>query len=712
MTGNVDERLGRAARAWVERVRPRARGVVLAFLAATAGCLVYASGHLGLNSDEMALFREDVPFLKLREDFRRAFPKLVDPIVVMIDGDTLDLVEDAADRLASRLRQQPKLFVAVYQPGSGAFFEEHGLLYLTSDALEDLADRLAGAQPFLAELSRDPSLRGFLGLLGEASRAAGSGDLDPESLADVLERTGRAFEAQLDGSRYQLSWAEVMLGASYTGTDPRHFLLVQPVLDFEELAPAERSLVALRRASSELELDGTRGVRARMTGTWPLSSEEAHHVRSQSTLAGVAAFFLVAAVLVRGLRSLRLVVASLLTLLVGLALTAGFAAAAIGHLNLISVTFAVLFIGLSIDFAIHFCIHYDEIRRRREPGAALGDAAQDVGGSLAICAVTTAIGFYAFVPTDYRGVAELGLIAGTGMLISLLTNLTLLPALLVLMTSGSRPAAGPRATRGTWLVSLPVRHAGAVCALTAVLAFAAALLLPRWHFDPSPLRLRDPGTESVQTFNDLLADGKAFPWNLEVLAADRAAADAVAARLAALDAVDYTVTLSDLVPADQEEKLAILGDAALLLGPALTPRAQRARPMLAEQLAALAELERGLGELEPDAVPPELRRAAERLRAALAAFRVHRLRDPAAAGPALEAVEASLLASLDERLRLLRRALATGPVGFDDLPPELLETMIAADGRFRVQIYPREDLNDNAALTRYVRQIQSLAPDA
>ena len=102
----------------------------------TAAGLAWAGGHLGLNNDEMALFEPDVPFLKLRDDFRSAFPNLIDPIVVVVDGGAPASVAESTRALAATLRAQPELFVAVYDPGASDFFERNGLMYLSSDELE------------------------------------------------------------------------------------------------------------------------------------------------------------------------------------------------------------------------------------------------------------------------------------------------------------------------------------------------------------------------------------------------------------------------------------------------------------------------------------------------------------------------------------------------------------------------------------------------
>ncbi len=704
----LDDALGDLAAAWIDRVRPRARVVVAAFVLLALAAVAYTAANLGLNSDEDDLFAEDLPFVRLRDEHYAAFPRLVDPVVVVLDAETRDLADAARDRLASRLRDEPSHFAHVFEPGGGPFFEQNGLLYLDAAELYDLSDSLAGAQPYLAELARDPSLRGLSAILTRAVENVGGQDFPEADLAEILDRVGEGVDAAIQKRHYSLSWADLILGQDATREERRRFLVVQPVIDSAQVNPAEAALLRLRQVIRDLDYEANAGVRARVTGLYALAYEEMEHVGQQTSLAGIAAFLAVGTVLLLALRSVQLVLASLLTLLIGLGLTAGFATLAVGYLNLISIAFAVLFIGLSIDFAIHVCIRYRELLGTGlEPPAALREAARRVGGAISICALTTAIGFYAFVPTDYAGVAELGLIAGTGMLISLVTNLTVLPALLSLAT----PPPGLRAIRASraWsgrLRGIPMRHARLVVAVTVAVAVGAALLSTRLRFDPNPLRMRDPSAPSVQVFNELLADGVAFPWNVNLLAADAEEAEALAERLEALDQVDYTVSLADYLPEDQETKLEILTDAELLLGPAIDQQPTREPPTSAQQATALGELQRALGRLDRGEVSPELAEAAARLDAALAAF----LRR--ADQEALARLDASLIGSLPERLRLLRASLRASPVERDDLPEDLVERLVARDGRVRIEVFPKGDLNDNRLLEAYVEAVRSIDPRA
>ena len=714
MIGRLETVLGQALGRWFDAVGRHARGVVAGTLLLSGTSVFYAVGHLGIDSDHAAMLSEDLPFRALRAEFHRQFPPLADPIVLVVDGDTPGRAQDAAEALAVRLRREPGI-TSVFVPGGGPFFEQHGLLYLTREQLEALSDHLVQVQPYLAELSRDASLRGYVGLLGEAVETTGGQGSD---LVGVLDHLSEAFEAALLGKPHRLSWTDLILGRKSGPDERRRFLMVEPRLDYSAYQPAAAPIETMRSAIAEFGFDGSDGVRVGMTGYLALEYEEMELVASQARLAGIASFVLVTAILFFALRSVRLVFAAVATLLVGLILTAGFAAAAVGHLNLISVAFAVLFIGLSVDFGIHFCIRYREVSREGlEHGPALRDTGYVVGSSLVLCAATTAIGFYAFIPTDYQGVAELGLISGTGMIISLVCNLTILPALLSL---GPRPAALARAPLtaapvGARFVdrlrTLPVRHPRVVLGAGLLAAAAAGSILPDVRFERDPVSLRDPSAESVRVFRELLRRGSVSPWSAHVLAADLGQATALASRLEALGTVDRALTLQDFVPRDQEAKLSILEDASFFLEPIADGPDRIPPPTPAEQMEALGIFADRLGRLERPGTAPRLRRAAARLQRAVVRFEA-RARASASPGARLSSLEDSILGTLPGRLRILFQALRAERVTLANLPEDLRTRMVARDGSVRIEVFPSHDLSDGDALEAFVDDVQSIAPHA
>lgn len=308
LTGSIDEYLGRVAAAFVARVQRRAGTVIVLFLIATAVIGAYAAATLRINSSEIDIFSGDLRVMKLRADYFDNFPELRDPIVVVVDAATPDLAHDSTKRLAQRLRMEPKLFPGVYQPDGGKFFEEHGLLYLSTTELQDTVDRLSQVQPFLSRLSRNQSIGGLFTLLDEAGTAVDSGQLEQSMLGDTFDSVSQVIDNYLAGRDTPLSWQKLLDVGRSSETPYRRFLLVKPVVDFSRIRPAEDTLLGLRKVVSELGLDNNDAVRVRTTGTFPLAYEESKHILEQVSWAGLASLTLVTIILLVGLGDRKSVV--------------------------------------------------------------------------------------------------------------------------------------------------------------------------------------------------------------------------------------------------------------------------------------------------------------------------------------------------------------------------------------------------------------------
>jgi len=710
-----EERLCRAVEAWVGWARRGAVWIVLGSLALVAFSAYYTAENLAINANIHEMISPDVPYMQRRLELAEVFPEADQMILVVVDADTPERATDAAETLAARLEQESDVVRGVFIPGAGPFFRRHALLYLDVEELAELADSLVAAQPFLAEISRDPTLRGVFDMLDQTLEGVAAGRTAGLEPAPVLDRVAEALEAAVQGDAADgVPWGELLLGESFTG-ERRRVVMVDPILDFRELLPAEEVIARIHQVEEATGIEADPRVDARITGDFALSYDEMRVVRNQAAAAGAASFVAVAVLLMLALRSGWLIGASLLTLVAGLAVSLAFASAAVGHLNPISVAFAVLFIGLSVDFAIHLCMRYRELRGAGEGhAAALADTGHSVGSSVVLCTVTTAIGFYAFLPTSFLGVAELGLIAGTGMFISLAFSLTLLPALLSLaparvQAGWARPAVGSRLR----LPAFPVRRPRAVLAGAAVLGAAALVgALPRAHFDPNQLNVRDPRTESVQAFADLLASSETSPWTLSVLAEGRDEAAKIAERVATLPVVDQALTAEDLVPENQAEKMELIRDIGMLLGPPPVPEAEAPDPAPAEQLAALRAFEEeaeAFAGSSAATADPELAASAARLARAAGSVRgrVEAAEDPAAE---LEDLEQALVHPLVWRVRRLHDAVQAEPFGLDELPEPVRRRAIGPEGQVRVQVFPERDVSDPRALARFVDAVAAVEP--
>ena len=702
---------------WTGAVTRFAWWVVLASVLVSVGAAVYLTQNIRINTDTEDMLSPDLDFRRHSEELSKAFPQFSDNLVIVIDGQTPDAADDAARALAKHLRASPKLYGRVNDPAGSDFFRRNGFLYLEVDELYRLSDRLAEAQPFLGVLWRDPSLVGFLKMLGLAvDEALEEKGAQPFEIAAVFNAMADVARAQALGQWQDMSWRELMSGPTAEGdeaTANRRVLLIQPALDFASLAPAAAAMKGVRKAAMDLGLTPENGVRVRLTGSAALSHEELVSVEKGMGLAGIVSLVLVIGLLNIGLRSRGLAVATLATLIMGLLWTAGFAILALGTLNLISVAFAVLFIGLSVDFGIHYGLRYKEdIDAGASHDNALMAAAANVGGALTLCAVCAAIGFYSFLPTDYQGLGELGLIAGTGMFVALFANMTVLPALLTVLPRIKGHDRTDIADEIPAVQSFFRSHSRAVCLAALLAGGAAALTLPKAAFDFDPMNLRDPDTESVATISDLMADNRTNPYSVSVLSPNLDEARALAEKIKGLDLVDGTVTLADFVPADQEEKLEVISTMALFLSPAFAQAGAAGTSSPADRKAALAKFRNKLRALAGRPGESPERKAAGKLSQALAGMLEILTADGGDVNAVIKDFETRLLRALPGRLGALNTALQAESVTLKNLPADIRDNQIAADGRAKLEVFAKEDLRDRDALARFVAAVRTMTPRA
>jgi uncharacterized protein len=681
--------------------------VVALVFAATVALGWYAATNLGVNADPNAMISADLPFRTRERDFQQAFRSAADDLLVLVEADSAFAAGKAADALATRLGQRADLFERVQLAGGGDFFRRNALLYLDVPELEALADRLAAVQPFLSELARDASVVGVADLLGKAAQAQRDGHDVGMDLAGALDRVSVAVEAAQQGRAAPDPWGDALIGGSLSEEARHRVIALRPNSKFNQLLFAEPAVEAIRAAAAAEGLTADRGVRVRITGSEVLNYEELRVVESQGRILALAALVLFTAATFFAVRSLRVLVALVASLVVSLIWSNAFAAATIGHLNQVSAAFNVLIIGLGGELGIHFCMRYAELAANgRSRTDALTATGATMGSALFSSAVTTAIGFLVFWPTDYRGVAELGLIAGAGVLLSLASSLTLLPALLSLGANTHPYFASPSLPLGAQLRHVPVTYARPIRWAALAVAVVAVALIPRVRFDHNPVNLRDPNTESVQAFQDLLQQSSTSPWTVDLIAADLGAAKTKAAELAQLPFVADARTLFDFVPQQQDEKRAILETMAFLVPP---PAPASAPPDVATQLAALARLEAALQPATGPGADARLAASETRLLDALAGLRAAVVAAPdpnALLGPLQSNVVGSLIVQLDE----LKEGLSPDVVTLESLPLELREMMLADDGRARVTVIPKKDLNDSANLEEFVDGVLAVAP--
>ena len=670
----------------------------------TLTAALYSQQTMRINSDDSALISQEEPFRKEYQRFIDVFPQFDETTVIVITSDSIDLAEDAAQRMTDALAQRPELIETIYSPSADPFFEDHALLYMDPVDLEDVIDRLAEAQPALTALTEDPSLRGLMGELQLSVEQLLEGEELPPGFSRMADRISEVSDSLLAGTPRSISWADEFLDQE---GEVYRIITVQGKKHFDEDISTARLIGEIRALGEDLGLVPENGVRMRLTGMVPLAHDELETLQSGLALAGAISLTLLTLILTFGVRSLRIIVSTLVTLLVSIIWTTAWAMLSVGEFNLISAAFAVLMIGLGVDFAVHVGLRYEEETRGGvSVTRALARAGGKTGPSVSLCALTSAIGFLSFVPTPYPGLGSLGIIAGGGMFISLIATFTVFPALLALMRAPSAQQAG----RPPLLANIyPVidRRAGSVVWAALSLGVLSVMLSSQVRFDFSTLSMRDPASESVQTLRDLQREEIVTDYSATVIAENSEEAERMAEQLEELDLVLEARPPSYYVAGDQEDKLLMIEDAAFFLESILNPPPPVPPPTDLELQESVDALRRVISDLPPGMASDSSGQSARRLGEVL--DRLAREPDPIAASRALEAL---VINDLEERIEWIGRAVTVDGVEFEDLPRELRRRSIAPDGRARVAALPTEDVRDPVALARFVAAVGSVASHA
>ena len=663
----------------------------------------YAVTHFRMTTDINQLISPNISWRQREAEMEKAFPHF-ELIVAAINAPTQELVEAAANALAQRLSQQKDLFRTIDQPKGGKFFAQNGLLFQSTADLKSQMDMLTQAQRLVQVLAGDPSLRGVIQTLQFGLLGVQGGQIALDAMTWPLTQAADTIEKVNAGQPTNFSWYALVQGHPPTSGDLLRFLEIRAVLDYSELEPGRRATDAVRQAAVDLDIAGKYQAQLRLTGSVPMADEEFSTIKENAELNATVTITIVLFILWLALRWVRIILAVFVCVAVGLAMTAAVGMLLVGTLNLISVYFAVLFVGLGVDFGIQFSVRYRAERHDvDEVHEALLQTGRHAGAPLTLAALATAAGFLSFLPTVYKGVSELGLIAGIGMLIAFATSVTLLPALLSVLKPPSEPEQLGYSALAP-VDSFLERHRIAILIVTAVVVTAGLPLLYWLRFDFNPMNLRSPKTEAVSTYLALKNDPDSGFNDIQVLAPSLEAADQVAAKLRALPEVKRVLTLSSFIPADQQQKLPLIHNAAKVLLPLLNPTAPSQPPTDAQNVSMMGSTVDALRRLAGNGTGSGAV-AARRLADAMAALSKA---DPAVRQRLQDIIVQPLRIALDD----LRTLLTAREVTRANLPPDLVREWVTAEGKARVDVAPSGDAADNEVLQKFARAVQAVAPEA
>jgi hypothetical protein len=677
----------------------------------------YTVENLRIDTDTGKLIAPDAPFQQYRRLYEQAFSQDLSTLLLVVESDTPELTKTASRRLLALLQNNTDHFNSAYIPNDNKFFRQNGLLYLDTDELRMLSHDLSVAQPFIGRIAQEPSLTGFFSIFEDALKATDKKATDkaqvvPIDLASLADKIANVLQKTTHRENTLLSW-ESLIAEKKRRTD-KEFIIVSPKLDHSQIRPAKGAIEAIRKAAAAIQDPVLPPVKVWVTGEVGLEDDELAGISTGTFAASVFSVVLVLFILLVAYRSVLLTAATLLSLALGMVFCGAFAALAVKELNLISVAFAVSNIGLGVEYAIHFCLRYrDNLKENPDKELALRDTLMTVAPSLLLAAGTTSIGLYAFIPTDYKGVSELGLLAGTSLFICLSITLISLPALLKIAPAPTkvRPAEDQNvfSNFAKKLSVLPLQYAKPLAVATLVIALLSIVLAFNLKIDFNPINLRDPNTESVIAFKKLMENEETTPMTLNVLAKDESSTKTLQQRLSALPSVDKTVSLFDLQPTDQEEKLALIEELVLILGPQVQHFPQLKTD--ADPAVGITHLIEAMDTLLPQKTNVRERESLTRLKKELQEILIELdARPEPSRKNFIEKIQTALLGTLPQVMKELSASLEAREITLSDLPPDIRDQWLSKDGLYRIQIFPKKDLNDLTNLKEFITEVQSVSP--
>jgi hopanoid biosynthesis associated RND transporter like protein HpnN len=653
--------------------------------------------------------------------------------VVVVQGTDRSQMEKAIEALAAEIGRQPSLFDRLFYKVDLRALHRRALLFLPSEQIQQIQENL-GSMKLLLEFGPVgwKSLT-LLRLLREARHRAGliqPGEqlkpADDQFLTQLLSISRAATLSLTKPADYHNPWSSLVSQPQdqkdllaepqyfFSGDNSLAFLLARPVKESGSFTGAKSSVDAMRAI-----VDGVGAqfpdIHFGLTGLPVLETDEMAAAEHDTHVASCLAILGVTILFFMVYRSLYYPLLTVGVLLVGTSWALGWTTLTVGHLNILSATFAVMLIGMG-DYGVLWVMRYEHERKMgANVETALRHTAVCVGAGTLTAAAAAALAFYAAMIADFRGVAELGWIAGSGVILCAISCFTVLPALLKLFDRRSFPESGTIPIRvfrgGEWLPLLAGRSKVVIAAglgLMAVLGYFAS----RVSYDHNLLHLQAGGLDSVKWELTLIEHTAGASWHALSYTTSPEEAIALRARYEELPEVSRVVEVASLVPRDQDYKIGLLRDIQSRLrylpeaGSDLRHALPSSRDMKTELTCLICQLQ-PLADSCPQPLLSDLRRS-------LAALHDH-LGDFAIAGGAevhLQEFEDKLVADLASDLRQLRDVSEPLKITLADLPPALRERYIGRTGKWLLQVYGKESLWDFQPLEHFVQQIQTVDPEA
>jgi uncharacterized protein len=701
--------------------------------------LLLTGTYLGFHTNRLDLFSAGSRYKELDEAYDREFTNLPEGVIVVIRSESPETAKAFATALARRWETDPNIDQVLYRITADAL-KNKALLYLSPDELMRLREKLEQHHALLKELEASPTLQDLFALINREITTTlvshvFTGFLEEDQQKEeppdlsLLLALLQQMNQWLDGHHvYRSPWATFFTkddgiasrdGFLWSDDHKLLFVLVQPRREVGEFSSFEKAVQQVRADAKALQ-KAYPGVEVGVTGRSVLDADEMGIAQRDTSLATVISVVGVTLLYFGLFRGVVRPLLALATLLIAVCWSLGFTTLTIGHLNILTIVFMPMLMGLGIDYGSYFIARYEEERGTGQGvREALTETFLAIGPGIAVTSLTTAFAFGTLCLTGFKGIAELGFIGGSGILLAGLATFTMLPTLLVVHERRRPVRVAPHrrvdGDVGDGYLKPFYRYPWATIAASALVMGLSLLALGEVGSDFNLLHLQAKGAESVRWTQRLFESTKRSVLYGEIVVDSLEEVKRKASVLRSLPSVAEVDSITSVIPEDQARKLPLIKE----LRPFLADISFQGNKAEAVDLDALrSTLERigfKMGDEGAAAGDPEegsIRQQMQEVRRLIGQFSETSARmQEADVRQTLFTFQEEVGRDLEEKLAVLKANLKAEPVTIADLPAELRTRYIGKTGKYRLFIYPSEDIWEPQPLARFVKDLRAVDPD-
>jgi uncharacterized protein len=699
-------------------------------------CIVYTVRHLEFNATRSNLVGANKKYHQNFLSFKKEFPTQ-DDLVVVVESENREKNRQFVERLGAKLEAEPKVFRDVFYKGDLKLMGPKALLFVPEPDLAELNKTLKDYRPFVAQFTHTTNLVSLFSMVCTQFRTAKrETNAENESLVKALPALERIVKQSKDSLIRQGTPPSPGVSALFNAGEEAEqqiyvtfgggrIYLVTAQAPTEELN--HQAVRRMRQLVAETQIE-VPGLNVGLTGEPVLELDEMAQSQKDTTLASIVSLFLCALIFIYGYQETGRPVKATLCLIVGLAYTLAFATLTIGHLNILTITFVPILIGLAIDYGVHLISRYEEeLRKGKTEEAALTRAMVYTGQGILTGAFTTAGAFLAMGFTNFKGIQEMGVICGGGLIVCLVPMLTMLPVLILrgrqnVLDHAQAGLTEKRARiENLWLQRpvLVIAVTGAVCAL-------AALQIRRVYFDYNLLNMQSAGLPAVEFEKDLISATNATPNRTNaspksvlfaaVIATNLAQAGALERQLTNLSTVAGVESMAKYLAENPTGKLAAIGRIKQELADVHFQEPDPDPVDIPELSATLYStygyLGAALAEVHDD---PALSQQLTSLRQAIEDLRKEMFRGNGARLQAnsrrLGEFQRALFDDLRETFRALQTQDNRAGLRVEDLPTALRHRFVGVTGKLLLMVNPKKDVWNRANQREFLAELEQVDPN-